>query len=46
MAEQNCLGTLRKRGVIVREIIKDRVNEQQGTLYSSEIPSSKDLKKK
>ena len=43
---------LRKRGVILQEIIKDGVNEQnktksqQGTLVSSEIPSSEDLQHK
>ena len=43
---------LRKRGVILREIIKDGINEQnktksqQGTLVSSEIPSSEDLQHK
>ena len=43
---------LRKRGMILREIIKDGVNEQnqtksqQGPLVSSEIPSSEDLQHK
>ena len=45
------MGTLRKRGVIPREIIKDGINEQskrsqQGTLVNLEIPSNEDTQHK
>ena len=45
MARSNYFGTLRKRGVIAQEIIKDGVNDQnekgqQGTIVNSEIHSS------
>ena len=45
MVRSNYFGTLRKRGVIAQEIIKDGVNDQnekgqQGTIVNSEIHSS------
>ena len=47
MVRSNYFGTLRKRGVIAQEIIKDGVNDQnekgqQATIVNSEIHSSED----